>query len=451
MGKTTLTMGILQALSRSMKVQSFKVGPDYIDPAFHSFITGNPCRNLDSWMLDEKTLRYLFMESGQLADFCLVEGVMGLYDGKGSKGDLASTAHLARILNLPVVLVIDGGGMSASAAAMVLGYKNYDPRVNLCGVIANNIGGEKHYQLIKEAVERDTGTKMVGYLPRADSLVLPSRHLGLVPSCETKGLREILEKLGDMVRRTIDLESLTALAKSYSPGFAQTSISLPEGKENVTLAVAKDRAFNFYYQDGLDLLEKMGARLSFFSPLEDASLPDGIDGMLLGGGFPEVFASELEDNLSLRTEIGAKIDDGLPVYGECGGLMYLSQGIVNEEGSLKKMVGAFQGKVRLTKRLQRFGYVDVELQSDNVLGMKGTSYRAHEFHYSVLEDGTENDFSLLVRKGKNGDASASWECGIKKKQMLASYPHLHFYSNVALADHFLGQCRGYKQRRIMKK
>ncbi len=444
-------MGILQALSRSMKVQPFKVGPDYIDPAFHSFITGLHCRNLDSWMLSEDTLRYLFLKNAERADFSLVEGVMGLYDGKGAGGDLGSTAHLARVLNLPVVLVVDGSGMAASAAALVLGYKQYDPRVSLVGVIFNNIKTEKHYRLLKEAVERDTGVKVLGYLPREEFIQLPSRHLGLVPSSEIKGLKELLERLGDTLRKTVDLEAFTALAGGYSLGFSRPNLILPPVKEEVSLAVARDSAFNFYYQDSLELLEYLGAQLIYCSPLEDSSLPASLDGMLLGGGFPEIFAFQLEANLSLREEMRLAIKKGMPVYGECGGLMYLSQGIIDEEGFLRKMVGAFPGRTRITGKLRRFGYVEVEMQSDNVLGKKGSSYRAHEFHYSLLEEGEENSYSLLVSKNGESESPKSWRCGITKGSLLASYPHLHFYSNPGLADHFLAQCRRYKKRRLENK
>lgn len=450
-GKTTLTMGILQVLSRNMKVQSFKVGPDYIDPAFHSFITGRYCRNLDSWMLSEDTLRYLFLKNATGADFSVVEGVMGLYDGKGAGGGQGSTAHLARILNLPVVLVVDGSGMAASAAALVLGYQQYDPRILLKGVIFNNIKTEKHYRLLQEAVERDTGVKVLGYLPREDFIQLPSRHLGLVPSSEIRGLRELLERLGDTLRRTVDLEALTALAQDYTQGFNRPALILPLPREEVNLAVARDSAFNFYYQDSLELLEYLGAQLIYYSPLEDSSLPASLDGMLLGGGFPEVFAPQLEANRSLREELRSAVDEGIPVYGECGGLMYLSQGITDGEERLRHMVGAFQGRIRMADKLQRFGYVEVELQEDNILGRKGSSYRAHEFHYSVLEECAQNSYSLLVRKNGGREKPQSWSCGITKGSLLASYPHLHFYSNPALADHFLEQCRRYKQRRRGKK
>lgn len=446
-GKTTLTMGIMQVLSTSMSVQPFKVGPDYIDPAFHSLITGRICRNLDGWMLKEDTLRYLYSRSGQDADINIVEGVMGLFDGAGTARDQGSTAHVAKLLGTPVVLVIDGSGMSASAAALVLGYLRYDPDVDMCAVIINNVKGEKHYQLLKQAVERDTGVKVAGYLPGQQAVELSSRHLGLVPSSEIPGLRQKLEQLGDLVRATVDLPLLLKLAERRRPVFVSRPPSFkPVG--SMRIAVARDRAFNFYYEDGLQLLAELGAELNYFSPLEAQHLPPGCSGLYLGGGFPEVFARELAENVTLKGEIKTAIDGGLPVYGECGGLMYLSEGIINNEGDCYPMVGAFNTKIEMTGRLQRFGYVEVELQQDNILGKKGGKIRAHEFHYSTLAEDKKENFSLLVKKSQDGRFIRAWGCGIKRYNMLASYPHLHFYSNPEMAVSFLRHCMDYQKENI---
>ena len=443
-GKTTLTMGIMQVLSTSMSVQPFKVGPDYIDPAFHTFITGRTCRNLDGWMLSEDTLRYLYSRSGQDVDINLVEGVMGLYDGAGTLRDQGSTAHVAKLLGTPVVLVIDGSGMAASAAALVLGYLRYDPEVDLCAVIINNVNGEKHYQLLKQAVERDTGVKVAGYLPARQAIGLSSRHLGLVPRAEVPHLRQKLEQLGELVRATVDLPLLLKLAERRRPVFVSRPPSLPPVGP-VRLAIARDQAFNFYYEDGLDLLAELGAELNFFSPLEAQHLPPGCSGLYLGGGFPELFAPELTENTLLMQEIKTAIAAGLPVYGECGGLMYLSEGIKTKDGDYYPMVGAFAGKTEMTGRLQRFGYVEVELQQDNILGNRGEKIRAHEFHYSTLTGVGEENFCLRVSKSQDGRFLTSWDCGIRRQNMLASYPHLHFYSNPTMAASFLRHCREYKK------
>ncbi len=445
-GKTTLSMGIMGALARSMRVQAFKVGPDYIDPSFHTFITGRHCRNLDSWLLEEELLRHLYRKNAAGADICIVEGVMGLYDGAGTLKDRGSTAHIAKLLGAPVVLVIDGRGMAASAAAVVLGYREYDRSVDIKGVIFNNISGEKHYRLLKKAVERDTGVKALGYLPLNERLRLPSRHLGLVPSGEIEGLAEKLEGLAEMVAETVDLPGLLQVAAGHRLPDEGSSPQLP-GAVPARLGVAYDSAFNFYYRDSLELLEELGAELIYFSPLKETGLPPGIEGLLMGGGFPEVFAAELEANTMLKKDIREAAAGGMPVYGECGGLMYLSESIASSDGRPYEMVGAFPGKVRMTGRLQRFGYVEVELEAANLLGSRGQRVRAHEFHHSVLEGGEENDFSFRVHKTSDGKRAASWRCGIKRDNLLASYPHLHFYGNVSMAASLLHKCREYRERR----
>ncbi len=442
-GKTTLCMGIMQVLSQSETVQPYKVGPDYIDPAFHTFITGRPCRNLDSWLLEASTLRFLYSRSASHGGVNLVEGVMGLYDGAGAHSREGSTAQIAKLLGLPVVLVMDGRGMAASAAALVLGYRRYDPEVDLCAVILNNVSSEGHYRLLKEAVERDTGVRVAGYLPPCREIELASRHLGLVPREEVPALREKLAQLGELIRATLDLELLLQLAQRSRPVFAAPP-PLPEPSAGaVSLAVARDAAFSFYYEDNLALLRELGAELFFFSPLEAPRLPEGCCGLYLGGGFPEIFAQELALNSPLKAEIRAAIAAGMPVYGECGGLMYLSEGIKTQEGAFFPMVGAFPGKAEMTDRLQRFGYVELEFKADNLLGKAGEGIRAHEFHYSRLVDMAAENWCFHVSRKRDGVLRDSWPCGIRRQQMLAAYPHLHFYSNPTVAVSFLQCCRAY--------
>lgn len=443
-GKTTLSMGIMQVLSASMPVQPFKVGPDYIDPAFHTYITGQTCRNLDSWLLDDETLRYLYSRNGQKGGINLVEGVMGLYDGAGTTKDRGSSAHIAKLLGLPVVLVIDGSGMAASAAALVLGFIRYDPEVDLCAVIINNVKSKKHYELLKTAVERDTGVAVAGYLPAQKQLKLAGRHLGLVPLGEIPDLRQKLEQLGELVRGTVDLQLLLKLAQRRRPVTADRP-AMPEPPGAVRLAVARDRAFNFYYEDNLELFSELGAELCFFSPMQDECLPAGCSGLYLGGGFPEIFAEVLAENIPLKKELKASIAAGLPVYGECGGLMYLSEGIKNGAGQYHSMVGAFSGWTEMTESLQRFGYVEVEIREQNLLGAKGERIRAHEFHYSTLKGIPEQELSLQVSKHRDNRLLSTWHCGLKRHQMLASYPHLHFYSNPLMAASLLRCCHRYQE------
>lgn len=438
-GKTTISMGLMGLLSRRMPVQPFKVGPDYIDPAFHTFITGRHCRNLDGWLLDENTLRYLYAKNGCPGGIGVVEGVMGLFDGAGSRSRPGSTAHIAEVLKLPVVLVVDGRGMSASAAAMVLGYRAYDPLLKLRGVLFNNVKSKRHFSLLREAVERDTGVRVVGYMPQEESIRLPSRHLGLVPREEVEGFQQKLDRLVESMEETVEVEALLEIAReAEGPLDFVPPVIEPVG--HVKLAVAHDRAFHFYYRDNLELLQALGAELFFFSPLEEASLPTGIDGIYIGGGFPEVFARELEAGEPLKKEIAAAAENGMPIYGECGGLMYLSEGIYTLEGGYYNMAGVFPGKVRMTGRLQRFGYVELQMEEDNLLGRRGERVRAHEFHHSRLEGRPAGQSAFQVYKRRNGNLVDEWRCGVSYRKVLASYPHIHFYSNLSVPSSLLRTC-----------
>ncbi|MDF2523148.1 MAG: hypothetical protein K0R31_789, partial [Clostridiales bacterium] len=387
-GKTTVTAGIMSALvNRGLQVQAFKVGPDYIDPMFHTFVTGRYSRNLDSWMLKEDVLSHLFVKNSQDADISVVEGVMGFYDGFGGHSTIGSTSHVSIIINAPVILVVNGEGTSLSLAALVKGFKEFDKDVEIRGIIINNIKSQGGYQLLKEIVEETTGIPVVGYLLKNDSFSLTSRHLGLIPSGEIEGLKDRMEVLSKEIEKTIDLEQLINIANE-SVEFENKSLDffysqLDYGEQKPRIAVAWDKAFNFYYQDNLDLLENLGAKLEFFSPLKDSKLPDNIDGLYFGGGYPEVYAKDLEENALMRQEIKKAIEHGIPAYAECGGLMYLSESLQDKEGNTFNMAGCIPGESKMTSSLQRFGYIEVELKGNNVLTEKPNKVRAHEFHYST--------------------------------------------------------------------
>ena len=440
-GKTSISAGIMAALTRrGLGVQPYKVGPDYIDPAFHTFVAHRRSRNLDSWMLDENTIRWLFLRNAPGPDegLSVIEGVMGLFDGHVHEA-AGSTAHVARILSAPIVLIINGAGLSRSAAAVVHGFDHFSPDTRLAGVIVNMVKGRSHYELLKGYIENEAGVPCFGFLNKTET-ALESRHLGLVPSGEVEGLAERLGSLAEAVAETIDLDGLLRLAAS-APELESRPRPVMSGSP-VRLGVARDRAFNFYYDDGLDLLADLGAELVFFSPLDDAALPSGLDGLYIGGGFPEVFAAALTANSSLRSQIKEALEDGLPAYAECGGLMYLSRAIVDFEGREHPMVGFFDHKTAMTERLQNFGYVSVGFNRDTVLGPAGTLIRAHEFHHSRLE-GEEPDYALAVKKS----STRSWPGGLTKKNVLAAYPHLHFWANPAVPDYFLNHCRLCRDRR----
>lgn len=443
-GKTTISTGIMRALTlRGLDVQPFKVGPDYIDPAFHSFVTGNKSRNLDSWMLDKETLRKLFVKNSCSKSISVIEGVMGLYDGFGIEKDMGSTAHVSKILKIPVFLVIDGRGMSSSAAAAVLGYKMYDTELNLKGVIVNNVSGEKHYELIKRVIQRDTGIGCFGYLKKNTNIGLESRHLGLVPSVEVENLENKLNELARMVEETIDIDGIIKLSHEASPLNIEIQSNTDPDKK-INIGVALDKAFNFYYHDNFDLLEELGANLVYFSPLKDRKLPDDIHGLYIGGGFPEVFAKELEDNKEMRKEIKRVSLEGMPIYAECGGLMYLAKDITTLEGKKFNMAGIFNKEARMTKRLQRFGYVHININKPCVISNGSDLVKAHEFHRSTLNESHGENYAYRVDKVREKRLEKSWECGLIKNNTLGAYAHIHFYANRELAKNFINNCRIFK-------
>lgn len=444
-GKTTLTTGVLRALyNRGLKVQPFKSGPDYIDPAFHSFVVSRASRNLDVWMLGEETTKNLFVKNAKDADISVIEGVMGLYDGLGTQKDMGSTAHLSKVLSAPVILLVDGSGMSASAAAIVTGYKMYDENVNIAGVILNNMHGEKHYNLLRQAIERDTGIPCVGYLNKNSAISLKSRHLGLVPSGEVDELDSKLNEVASMVTETVDLDKIIEIARGASLVEGKSTPVMPRVDKPVRIAIARDRAFNFYYEDSLDLIEELGGQLVPFSPITDKDLPEDIGGIILGGGFPEVFAKDISENLSMKSAIRKAADAGMPIYAECGGLMYLCDSIENLESIEYDMVGIFPFKSKMTKRLQRFGYVEVEVASDSPISSEHEeTFKAHEFHRSIVEHGDKGNFAYHVTKARPGEKHVQWSCGHLYKNCLGAYAHVHFYSNINLAKNFVVKCSNY--------
>lgn len=436
-GKTTVTAGLLAALwKKGLSVQPFKVGPDYIDTGYHAVAAGRMSYNLDLWMMPAPNILQLFRHGMDGIDIGVIEGVMGLYDGVGSTPE-GSTAEIAKLLKAPVILVVDAGGMSTSAAAQVLGYKSFDRDLRLAGVIVNNVGSEHHYKLVKDAVESYTDVPALGFLPRDRSVELPSRHLGLLPAEEMERHAEIIEKTAGLVREWIDLDQVTALARSAGPLPQVTPIAFKRGKP-VQIAVARDESFSFYYRSTLELLASQGAELRYFSPMKDGRLPENIDGLYLGGGFPEVFAGELAANRDLLNDINNKLKEGLYCYAECGGFMYLTESITSKNGEKHTMACFFDGHTVMTNRLQRFGYVDIEFTGDNVLGKAGQKARGHEFHHSLVE-GITCPTTYLVKSALSG---GQWHCGYRRANTLAAYAHIDFWGYPGLARHFLDRCLG---------
>ena len=410
-GKTTTAIGLMAAFARrGLRVQPYKAGPDYIDPTWHTAVTGVPSRNLDLWMLSKATVKRL---ASRPADVSIIEGVMGLFDGPGS------TAELARLLKAPVVLVVDGHGMAGSAAAIVRGYETLERGVQVAGVILNRVSGASHYQLLREAIERHCRARVLGYLPKDEQLRLPERHLGLVPAREAGRIGELADRLVGHLEKTVDLDAVIEIARAVPP-LDQSSRHIPDAVAaspngpSARIAVARDDAFCFYYEDNLDLLRFYGAELVFFSPLAAERLPDNVGGVYFGGGFPELFADQLR-NSSLAEDL-----KGLPIYAECGGLMFLN------------LIGVLPGRVEMTDRLQHFGYCEVEGRGTFLL-KPGETIRGHEFHYSTWDHEGISP-AVLARRRRTGSERLE---GYAAGQLHASYVHLHFHSCRRLARRFV--------------
>ena len=438
-GKTTVTLSMLAALRRrGLRVQAYKVGPDFIDPGHHRMITGIPSRTLDGWMLSRAYNQHTFWQNLQEKDLGVVEGVMGLFDGYDGKSEAGSTAEMAKWLGLPVILVVDASAMARSVAALVHGFRTFDRNLNVAGVVFNRVAGRGHLQYLLEALEGVSGVTVLGGLPRNENLLIPERHLGLITPEEHNLTAERVEQLASLCEDNIDVERMLEMSKVESlrskvweaqandlnPGTFDLGL-----RPRVRFGVARDEAFCFYYPDNLELLEQAGAELVFFSPLHDPHLPPDLHGLYLGGGYPEVHAEGLASNTTMRQEVKAFIEQGGVVYAECGGFMYLTAGIRDSHARLFPTVGIYPTVARMLPQLAALGYVEVEVERANCLFAAGR-VRGHEFHYSELERedfcGGEITSVYQIRK-RHSDALRSE--GYLYKRCLASYVHLHFGSN----------------------
>ena len=431
-GKTTVSIALMAAFkNRGLSIQPFKVGPDYIDSAYHTSVTGIPSINLDSWLLSESFIRDTFHRHMEMQDLAIVEGVMGLFDGFSGTEDAGSSAHIAKILGLPVILVIDAHALVRSAAAFVKGFASLDPKLQVAGVIFNRVASAQHFQWLKDAVQNLTDVKVLGYLPSDPALKIPERHLGLTSVYE-RGLPEgLLQRLAEAVEKFIDLDQILKLSSSraFDP-VAKEEIRFSYDRP-IRIGIARDQAFCFYYQDNFDLLRASGAELVFFSPLEDPTLPEGLDGLYFGGGFPELFAEKLARAEILKEQIRSFVRDGKPIYAECGGLMFLTEELIDLEGKHYPMVGAVPGRVFMTEKLQACGYREVVVQSDSILAQKGEILRGHEFHWSRAEG---------IPLEKAAYQFRSQQIGYADHNLLASYVHLHFGTNPKWIIRWLSQC-----------
>ncbi|MGR3220152.1 MAG: cobyrinate a,c-diamide synthase [Candidatus Anammoxibacter sp.] len=448
-GKTTITLGVMSILSKmGFKVQGFKSGPDYIDVSHHTAVTGNKSRNLDTWMMSDNSCRELFHRTAVKADISIIEGVMGLYDGSLNDGEKGSSAYLAKVLNAPIILVIDVKGMAQSAGAIALGFQNYDKNVQIKGIILNRVGSEKHFNTIRTIIESTAKIPVLGYLPRNDDFVIEERHLGLVPYGEDNVVNNVYGEIGKHLKDTLDIDKIIEVAVQANDFPAFEKILFPNSQSSIVnnqspirLAVALDKAFHFYYRDNLELLEALGADLCYFSPLQDEKLPDDIDGIYIGGGFPELYGNDLEANKNMRCAINAAAKEGVLIYAECGGMMYLLDKLVDCDGHSYLMCGVLHAASAMTKKRQGLGYINIEAHADNIMCRKGDTFKAHEFHWSSLIETNNNEniaFAYKVTKGYNSKVKFD---GLISCNILASYAHVHFASNPQLAVNLMNAMR----------
>lgn len=445
-GKTTITLGIMETMRRrGLSVAPFKVGPDFIDPGYHRLVTGRTSLNLDGWILSEETVRSLFERHSFGADVAVIEGVMGLFDGIDGVHEAGSTAQIAKILGAPVILVIDARSQARSVAALVKGYATFDPDVWIRGVIFNNVGSDNHARVLKSAVESlDLGIPVLGSIPREERLTIPSRHLGLFTADEEPLSPSYLDHLAEVMRQRLDFGMIWAAGGGSVLGEPDPlEISCRVDSPRARIAVARDLAFSFVYETNLRLLEEAGGEIVPFSPLTDPSLPEGVDGLYLPGGYPELFAEQLAENRSLIRQIRGLIRKGLPTYGECGGFIYLTRGVRSSLGvMLGEFVGIFPVETTMLTRRKGLGYREVELRRDTIIGPAGTVIRGHEFHYSEMEDMPRRVPRVYSLRKPGIDLGSE---GFVYKNCLGSYVHLHFGSNPAAACAFVDACEGWRK------
>ena len=448
-GKTSFTLALARALARrGLKVQTFKVGPDFLDPTYLALASGRPCYNLDGWMAGTDYCRRLFERTTTDADCALIEGVMGLFDGADAQSDEGSTAEIARLLDAPIVLVANVHGMGRSFSALVKGFTTFETGLRFAGVIANHCGSKRHAALLSDSLQAAGLPPLLGAIPRGAFPELASRHLGLVTADPGVLPESLLDALADALEQNLSVETLfpEMLTKTEKTIGEPKSVS---SQSRLRLGVARDAAFHFYYQDLFDAFDAAGCEVFFFSPLADCCLPEGLSGLYLGGGYPELHAARLAENGEMLAAIRAYAASGRPLYAECGGLMVLSQGI-EAAGRFHPLVGVLPTRMRMLPARKALGYVEATLMEDSLWGRRGDVLRGHEFHYSELIDDPLSDpawrkvYSLRRRRtdAVETGADAVETEGYQNGAILASYTHLHYASRPAAVAHFLERCGG---------
>ena len=441
-GKTTITCAILQTLKDMGKqVVSYKCGPDYIDPMFHQRVIGIPSKNLDTFFGGENDTRKLLLKNRTGEEIAVIEGVMGLYDGLGGVREEGSSYHLAKVTKTPIILVVDAKGMGRSVIPLIAGFLAYDTEHLIRGVILNRMS-KSYYEIIKPLIEAELQIRVLGYLAERQQLQIQSRHLGLHLPGEIKEIQRQLEVAAEELQKSVSIETIIQIAASAETIEIE---KITETTEKITstelitkplIAVARDEAFCFYYEDNLLLLKEYGADIAYFSPLHDKELPEGSSGLLLGGGYPELYAKELEENTAMRKEIKAAVESGMPVVAECGGFLYLHTAIRDRDGHPYQMAGVLPAACQDTKKLVRFGYIELEEKESNFLEV-GTRIKGHEFHYFDSEKNGEDCIAIKPVTGR------TYPCVIEKENVWMGFPHLYYPSNPSFADHFVKKAEQY--------
>lgn len=441
-GKTTITCAILQNLKDMGKqVVSYKCGPDYIDPMFHQRVIGIPSKNLDTFFTGENDTRKLLLKNRTGEEIAVIEGVMGLYDGLGGVREEGSSYHLAKVTKTPIILVVDAKGMGRSVIPLIAGFLAYDTEHLIRGVILNRMS-KSYYEIIKPLIEAELQIRVLGYLAERQQLQIQSRHLGLHLPGEIKEIQRQLEVAAEELQKSVSIETIIQIAASAETIEIE---KITETTEKITstelitkplIAVARDEAFCFYYEDNLLLLKEYGADIAYFSPLHDKELPEGSSGLLLGGGYPELYAKELEENTAMRKEIKAAVESGMPVVAECGGFLYLHTAIRDRDGHPYQMAGVLPAACQDTKKLVRFGYIELEEKESNFLEV-GTRIKGHEFHYFDSEKNGEDCIAIKPVTGR------TYPCVIEKENVWMGFPHLYYPSNPSFADHFVKKAEQY--------
>ena len=441
-GKTTITCAILQTLKDMGKqVVSYKCGPDYIDPMFHQRVIGIPSKNLDTFFTGENDTRKLLLKNRTGEEIAVIEGVMGLYDGLGGVREEGSSYHLAKVTKTPIILVVDAKGMGRSVIPLIAGFLAYDTEHLIRGVILNRMS-KSYYEIIKPLIEAELQIRVLGYLAERQQLQIQSRHLGSHLPGEIKEIQRQLEVAAEELQKSVSIETIIQIAASAETIEIE---KITETTEKITstelitkplIAVARDEAFCFYYEDNLLLLKEYGADIAYFSPLHDKELPEGSSGLLLGGGYPELYAKELEENTAMRKEIKAAVESGMPVVAECGGFLYLHTAIRDRDGHPYQMAGVLPAACQDTKKLVRFGYIELEEKESNFLEV-GTRIKGHEFHYFDSEKNGEDCIAIKPVTGR------TYPCVIEKENVWMGFPHLYYPSNPSFADHFVKKAEQY--------